>query len=370
MKKLVLFLVLSTSFSCLSQQTYETIDISGNQREYYKYLPTGYDQATEQLPIIIILHGLGGDALSMTTGGINQIADTARFIPLYLQGLPNFLGQNSWNNGTALSSSGDDILFISKVIDEINALHGIDLTRVYMVGISMGSIMTFHALTELDNRIAAVSCHIGTMSTTDLANYNPTFPIPVQQIHGTADQTVPYDGTPLQSLSLVPETLDKLKSVNGWLGDSTITNIPDNVNDGITIEKIEYNCTGADLEHWKMTGADHIFIYQPANDTSGIFVSWYFLRQYSHPNPIAVGINEVSDSDFKVEFYPNPARTQLQIKSPKTISTVKIYNMNGQLITTEANKTNINVSNLTSGMYVIEILNSEQELFRDKLIIE
>jgi polyhydroxybutyrate depolymerase len=370
MKKLVLFLIFGLSLTGFTQQTYETIDISGNQREYYKYLPIGYDQTTEQLPIVIILHGLGGDALSMTTGGINQIADTARFIPLYLQGLPNFLGQNSWNNGTALSSTGDDILFISKIIDEINTLHGIDLTRVYMVGISMGSIMTFHALTELNNRIAAVSCHIGTMSTTDLTNYNPTFPIPVQQIHGTADQTVPYDGTPLQSLSLVPETLDKLKSVNGWLGDSIITNIPDNVNDGITIEKIEYNCTGADLEHWKMTGADHIFLYQPANDTSGIFVSWYFLRQYSHPNPIAVGLNKVSDSDFIVNYFPNPARNQIQINSQKNISKVKIYDINGQLIISETNKTNIDVSNLTSGMYIIEILNSEQGIFKDKLIIE
>jgi len=369
MKKIVLFFALLSISASFSQQSFETINILGNQREYYKYLPSAYDQATEQLPIIIILHGLGGDALSLTSGGINQIADTARFIPLYLQGLPNFLGQNSWNNGTALASTGGDIAFISKVIDEVNATHGIDLTRVYMVGISMGSIMTFHALTELNNRIAAVSCHIGTMSTTDLTNYNPTYPIPVQQIHGTADQTVPYDGTPLQSLSLVPETLDKLKNVNGWLGDSTITNIPDNVNDGITIEKIEYNCTGADLEHWKMTGADHIFLFQPANDTSGIFVSWYFLRQYSHPNPIAVGIDE-SSIESKVTFFPNPATTQVQIQTNNTIKTVKIYNLNGQLLLSENNTKTIDVSSLPKGLYFIEIVDNQQQIFKDKLVID
>lgn len=369
MKKIVLFFALLSISVSFSQQSHETINILGNQREYYKYLPTAYDQTTEQLPIIIILHGLGGDALSLTAGGINQIADTARFIPLYLQGLPNFLGQNSWNNGTSLSSTGDDIAFISKVIDEVNATHGIDLTRVYMVGISMGSIMTFHALTELNNRIAAVSCHIGTMSTQDITNYNPTYPIPVQQIHGTADQTVPYDGTPLQSLSLVPETLNKLKTVNGWLGDSTITNIPDNVNDGITIEKIEYNCTGADLEHWKMTGADHIFLFQPANDTSGIFVSWYFLRQYSHPNPIAVGIDE-SSINSKITFFPNPATTQIQIKSSNTIENVKIYNLNGQLLLSENNTKTIDISTLSKGMYFIEVIDNQQQIFKEKLVVE
>ncbi len=370
MKKLILFLFLTFSFIGFNQQTHETIDISGTQREYYKYLPAGYDQATEQLPIIIILHGLGGDALSLTGGGINQIADTARFIPLYLQGLPNAYAQNSWNNGTLLSSNGDDILFISKVIDEVNALHGIDLNKVYMVGISMGSIMTFHALTVLDNRIAAVSCHIGTMSTTDLNSYSPTYPIPVQQIHGTNDQTVPYDGTPLQSLSLVPQTLNQLKSVNGWLGDSTITPLPDNANDGITLQQIDYNCTGADLQHIKMIGADHIFLFQPANDTSGIFLSWYFLRQYSHPNPIAVGLNDDLYDISSISFYPNPATNLVKIESKTSIQSIKVYNLNGQLILLQKNSNQIDVTELSKGMYIIEIINSEQNVFKDKLIIQ
>ncbi len=370
MKKLILFLFLGYSFLGFNQQTYQTIDISGTQREYYKYLPTGYDQNTEQLPIIIILHGLGGNALSLTGGGINQIADTARFIPLYLQGLPNFLGQNSWNNGTALSSSSNDILFISKVIDEVNTQHGIDLTKVYMVGISMGAIMTFHALTVLDNRVAAVSCHIGTMSTSDLTNYNPTFPIPVQQIHGTNDQTVPYDGTPLQTLSLVPETLNKLKNVNGWLGDSTITPLPNNVNDGITLEQIDYNCTNADLQHVKMIGADHIFLFQPANDTSGIFLSWYFLRQYSHPNPITVGLDDDLYIAPKINFYPNPTSDWIKIESTTLINTVNIYNLNGQLMLKQNNSNQLDVSLLEKGIYIIEIINAEQNVFKEKLIIQ
>jgi polyhydroxybutyrate depolymerase len=240
-----------------------------------------------------------------------------------------------------------------------------------MVGVSMGAIMTFHALTELDNRIAAVSCHIGTMSTQDITNYNPTFAIPVQQIHGTNDQTVPYDGTPLQTLSLVPETLTKLKAVNGWVaGDSTITNIPNLANDGITIEKIEYNCANADLEHWKMNGADHIFLFQPTNDTSGIFVSWYFLRKYSHPNPIPLGTYQSKPNDFKVEFYPNPASQTINITNSSNLKSINIYSMNGQLIMSETINNQININQLSKGMYVIEFVNTADDIFKDKLIIE
>ncbi|MGV6861637.1 MAG: T9SS type A sorting domain-containing protein [Putridiphycobacter sp.] len=367
MKNIFLFLGLFIGAMSFAQQSYESITVDGETRNYYKYLPTGYNAATEELPIVIVLHGLGGNALQMTTAGVNQIADTARFIPLYLQGMPNFLGQNAWNNGTALSSSSNDILFISKVIDEINVAHGIDLNRVYMVGVSMGAIMSFHALTVLDNRIAAISCHIGTMSSVDITNYNPTYPIPVQQIHGTNDQTVPYDSNPVATLSLVPETLDKIKTVNGWTGDSTITNIPDNVADGITIEKIEYNCTGADLEHWKMTNADHIFLYQPANDTSAIFVSWYFLREHNHPNPIAVGLDEI-ENGFSAEFFPNPANQMITVPNIENIEVVNIYDMNGKLLIKSIKQNTIDISELTEGMYIIEFKDNNNQVNREKLI--
>jgi len=230
--------------------------------------------------------------------------------------------------------------------------------------------MTFHTLTVLNNRIAAVSCHIGTMSTQDITNYNPTFPIPVQQIHGTNDQTVPYDGTPLTSLSLVPETLNKLKTVNGWLGDSIITNIPDIVNDGINIEKIEYNCTGAPLEHWKLNGADHIFLYQPANDTSGIFVSWYFLRQFSHPNPIAVGIDENKPKhQYLFDFYPNPANNLINITNYNQLELINIYNTNGQLMSSHNSQQQININHLSKGLYFIEFIDENNNRFKKKLII-
>lgn len=369
MKHLILILTLILGFNSVAQQSYEDIYFEGETRNYYKYLPTGFDSETESLPLVIFLHGLGGNALQLTSIGFNQTADTARFIPVYLDGTLNDFGQNSWNNGTLLGTSANDVLFISRVIDSMRADHNIDLNRVYMTGISMGSIMTYKAIRHLDNRIAAVSCHIGTMSTEEISGYNPTNPIPVQHIHGTDDGTVPYDGSALPSLSLVPETMDKLKIINGWNGDSTITNIPDIVADGVTIEKIEYDCT-TPLELWKMNGADHIYLLPSVNDTAGVFVSWYWFNQFTHPNPITASVDDNSTIE-NVDFYPNPATDKLFIKGYHNLRNISIYNVNGQkVLHAETFDELLDISDLTTGLYVIQFTTLDGKISQDKLVIQ
>ena len=368
MKQIITLLTLIIGFNGISQQTFENIDISGVNREYYKYIPTNFDSNTESLPLIIIMHGIGGTALQLTTSQYNSTADTARFIPVFLQGMLNPYNQTSWNNGTLIGSDANDVLFISNIIDEMKLLHDIDLSRVYVTGISMGSIMTYKAMRHLDDRIAAVSCHIGTMSTEEISDYAPTHAIPAQHIHGTADATVPYEGTALPSLSLVPETLTKLKTVNGWSGDSTIINIPDVVADGITIEKIVYDCT-TPLELWKLNNGGHIFLIPGINDVSGVHVSWEFFYRFSHPNPSTVSLKNNSTS-FNVEFYPNPATDNLFIKQFHTLKSIAIFDLNGKLILSEHKVSELlDVSTISNGMYTVKATCVSGEVTVKKLVI-
>lgn len=311
MKRQLLLLTCFFAFISNAQLTAETIDINGNSRSYYRYLPTGYTSA-EVLPVVVVLHGIGDVASNMANVGFNQLADTERFIPVYLQGLMNVYSQTSWNNGTLLGSSGEDVLFISEVIDELEDSLDVDLSKVYVTGFSMGSIMTYTVASVLSDRIAAIACFSGTMSDQQIAASGQLFPVPTLHTHGTADATIPYAGTALPGLSLVEGTMDKNKALNTWAGDSTIYNLSDNASDGITIEKIVYNC-GTPLELWKMTGADHIWPYQPVNDTSAILVAWNWFAQHTHPNPSTAEIANPSN-DISLSAYPNPVREQLTIK--------------------------------------------------------
>ena len=346
-----------------AQQTYETIDVEGSTREYYRYLPSGYTPG-EIMPVVVVLHGIGDNALNMSNVGFNQIADTARFIPVYLQGEMNMWSQTSWNNGTLLASNANDVLFISKVIDELEDSIDVDLSRVYVTGFSMGSIMTYRAASQLSDRIAAIACFAGTMSDSDLNASGQLYPVPTLHCHGTADTQVPYDGTPLPSLSLVPATMDKNKTLNGWAGDSTVTSLPDNASDGVTVDKIVYNCT-TPLELWRMNNADHIWMYQPVNDTSNIYVAWYFFLDKQHPNPSTASI-ETIEQDITLKVFPNPANDQISIRVDLNTSEnveINLIDVVGSQVDNVykgnmqagANIVEYEISNLPSGIYFLQL---------------
>jgi polyhydroxybutyrate depolymerase len=368
MRKAVLLLlsVISIQLSH-AQLTAQSIEVNGTNRTYYQYLPTGYDPGTEQVPVVFLLHGIGGTAANAATYGLNPIADTARFIAIYPQGLSNG-SQTSWNNGTLLASSAEDVLFISRLMDSVNNEHNVDLARMYVSGISMGAIMTFRLCDQLSDRIAAAAPHIGTMSSTDNANYNPTYPVPMLQSHGTNDGTVPYDSNPLPSLTLVPQTLNALKTANGFQGDSTIYAIPDNAADGITVDRIVYNCT-TPLEHWKWNGADHILLYQPVHDTTTMMYTWIFFSQFTHPNPSTASIENFHTPEIKV--YPNPTQGAITISNSNEYGSVKIFSAEGRLINElDIESNQIDVSSLESGTYIFQFIDNQNNNTPVRIIID
>jgi hypothetical protein len=93
-----------------------------------------------------------------------------------------------------------------------------------------------------------------------------------------------------------------------------------------------------------------------------------------------VGINELATQHEGITVYPNPASNNITIESPqeevgsdsKQEAVIEITNIQGQLIKTLAtsgNKTNIDVSVLPSGVYVIEV-RTEKGVFVNKFIKE
>ncbi|MEI8202536.1 MAG: T9SS type A sorting domain-containing protein [Bacteroidota bacterium] len=86
---------------------------------------------------------------------------------------------------------------------------------------------------------------------------------------------------------------------------------------------------------------------------------------------ISTGLNE-NFADHSINVYPNPFNEKIYFSNPeinKTISIVKMYDIQGKLLITTPNESNyINTSSLTNGMYVIEfILNDKTRIYR-KLI--
>jgi len=81
-------------------------------------------------------------------------------------------------------------------------------------------------------------------------------------------------------------------------------------------------------------------------------------------------INNVGIANYKdnIMVYPNPATNFINI-SGNIVSEVRIYNNIGQLILNEYNTNEINVSQLTNGIYILSIDVSTGQIIQKKIII-
>ena len=68
-----------------------------------------------------------------------------------------------------------------------------------------------------------------------------------------------------------------------------------------------------------------------------------------------------------VRIYPNPTNGLLTIESPRPIHTIQMVNTVGQVILTSGPKSNIDISNLKSGVYIV-LLKIENQIIQRKIL--
>lgn len=66
------------------------------------------------------------------------------------------------------------------------------------------------------------------------------------------------------------------------------------------------------------------------------------------------GLNDAVSAETAISFYPNPAKDYIHIVGSKVPVFAKLYNINGLLILSTQD-TNINVSGLQEGQYVLQV---------------
>src|ERR1700704_3298743 len=85
--------------------------VNGIHRDYIVHLPSG-NKTTAGLPVVLIFHGGGGNALQMQRYmDIDDVADKEKFITVYPQGI-----KGAWNDGRDFKyeiSANNDMQFIS-----------------------------------------------------------------------------------------------------------------------------------------------------------------------------------------------------------------------------------------------------------------
>ncbi|MEZ5141510.1 MAG: PHB depolymerase family esterase [Acidimicrobiales bacterium] len=169
----------------LGSATDEVVATSGRDRRTYRYVPASYD-GTAPVPLVIDLHGFAeGAALQETFAGLQASADQHGFVLLTPQGT----GPVPYWNAGPTPDGPDDLAFVSDLIDQTGGQLCLDLSRVYVTGLSNGAFMASLVACRLADRVAAIAPVAGLTSPEDC---RPSRPVPIIAFHGTADPLVHY----------------------------------------------------------------------------------------------------------------------------------------------------------------------------------
>jgi predicted peptidase len=197
--------------------------------DYLLYLPKDYATSKKKYPLVIYLHGSsqkGNDLNRLKSYGIpRMVAQGEEF---------DFIIASPQCPGTAATWASED--WFDQFFSELTSKYHVDLTRVYLTGVSMGGGGTFEiAKRNPDTFAALVPLCAWASSSQGICKLNK---IPIWTFHGALDTTVP-----------IGETEEKVSRLQECKGNIKFTNLE---NEGHQIHWIYENKNQYNIFDWML----------------------------------------------------------------------------------------------------------------------
>lgn len=183
--------------------TKETFEHEGTVLPYRLYVPEDFD-AEKKYPLVLFLHGAGerGDdndaqlknAVQILFDREDQLMSGAVVVAPQCP-VDNQWVDTPWENGNysvAEVPESNELATAVELVGAVAEKYSCDPARLYVMGISMGGFGTWDVLMR-HNDIFAAGIPICGGADPEMAEI--FMETPVFTFHGTADTTVPYDGT-------------------------------------------------------------------------------------------------------------------------------------------------------------------------------
>lgn len=244
-----LLAILFFSFS-FSQWSY--IDVDGVLRSYYISYPSDVNSDDDSIPLIINMHGFGGNAASQVSyTQMNQYAHAQNIAVVYPQGL-----NNSWNVYTYWDNNWyDDVAFMSAMIDQIAIDFNIDLDRIYACGMSNGGYMTYRLACDLSDKIAAFGSVTGNFMLTSIGDcISQDREVPIIHFHGTSDQVVNYYPPSFDGALTIGESIDFWTSYNNLTSENV-----ESISNNVEVYTYSKESSETKFVHYKVTNGGHVW---------------------------------------------------------------------------------------------------------------
>jgi polyhydroxybutyrate depolymerase len=204
------------------------VDPSDHQAAFYRvvavsrpvrvHVPDSYDPSVPA-PLLILLHGYtwSGDRQEEYYRLLPE-AKSRGLLYCHPDGTNDGVFGRFWNADPACcdfhDKGIDDAAYLLNLIGLVQSGLNVDPKRIYLVGWSNGAHMAHRLARDRSDLIAAIACVAGTMSPEN--TIEPSEPVNVLQISGTADELVPFEGGHLPSWANNGEVIGAKAMAIAW----------------------------------------------------------------------------------------------------------------------------------------------------------
>jgi polyhydroxybutyrate depolymerase len=232
----------------------------GQERVYTITVPT--QPPDGPMPLVVGLHGATGTATHFDEAGdLPALAEEKGFVLLSPQAIDP---ARFWR----LHYGNPDIDFVRELVADTTERICIDLDRIYLAGFSLGGMMAMAMACETPDRYAGIAVVAGLV---DLP-CDRDAPVPMVAIHGSADETVRFDGTYPEGMQLLlggpsrprDQIAQDWARVNGCSIEGSAST------EAGVLRTVAYECpTGADVRFSLIEGGRHRWPGSPPDAISG-----------------------------------------------------------------------------------------------------
>ena len=189
-----LLILLSLFNSVLLVGEHRTIIHEGIEREYILHVP---ENLNNDSPIVFVIHGYTGSAEGIAAySGMNSIAEREGFIAVYPQGTTDSYGNAFFNVSYGFNdeSTINDVSFIRELVKSISHEFNLKRKKAFATGMSNGGEMSYLLACTSSDLFKAVAPVAGVLMKGLKDSCELNSPVPVFEIHGTADKISLFEG--------------------------------------------------------------------------------------------------------------------------------------------------------------------------------
>ncbi len=257
-----------------------TLDSGGLERSFILRLPDGYERRTSW-PLIVAYHGRGSTGVEVEGySGLSTLPAVVAYPNGEIGTGDGY--RKAWQGAPYEAPGVDDVAFTEDLLDELQATYCVDPARTYATGKSNGAGLVGLLACRLPDRFAAVAPVAGAFYPGTREGCEDAAPVPVIDVHGTGDATIPYAGDPDRDLPAIPDW------VAGWAERNGCTTSRTTTRRDVSTTRWRRCSSGADVAHVAVDGGGHVW---PGADvySGGGYVThtieaqdviWDFLRSH------------------------------------------------------------------------------------------